>query len=197
MNSNKTQKVRKKVQNPLTGKLVYEDGKTYKAAKEAYEKLITQVPKTRTKLSPNSTKSSTSAKSSTTSKSFSSSKPSTSSNSSPKSLSIPNSKEIEEMRQSLPELFDLSFQDFQKMQSDYHRINTILSQYDIVDPKQIKLVKKFIKYIINIPNAKKESNNSLLEIIESKKYKKVAFKDLPEDIREKILNTYVTFQQFR
>ena len=163
--------IREKVINPLTGKRVYKDGMTYKRVMESYNIIKSQVPKTTIKLSP---------------KSLSSSK----SLSSPKSLSKPNSKEIEEMRQSLPELFDLSFQDFQKMQSDYHRINTILSQYDIVDPKQIKLVKKFIKYIINIPNAKNKSNNSLLEIIESKKYKKLAFKDLPEDIREKILNTY-------
>ena len=77
------------------------------------------------------------------------------------------------MRENLPYLFELSFQDFEKMQSDIHHIHTVLLNYDITDPHQVKLVKKFIKYIINIPNAK---SKELSKIIQSKKYKKTSFK---------------------
>ena len=80
------------------------------------------------------------------------------------------------MREKLPFLFTLSFQDFEKMQSDIHHIHTVLLNYDIKDPHQVKLVKKFIKYIINIPNAKSKKSRELSEIIQSKKYKKLLLK---------------------
>ena len=107
-----------------------------------------------------------------------------------KSLSEPSSIEIKKMREKLPFLFTLSFQDFEKMQSDIHRIHTVLLNYDITDPQQVKLVKKFIKYIINIPNAKSKKSRELSEIIQSKKYKKTSFKDLPADIVKKIGKKY-------
>ena len=96
--------------------------------------------------------------------------PSKSTSSSPsqsysKSLSAPNSIEIEDIRENLPYLFELSFHDFEKMQNDKHRIDTVLLNYDITDPYEVKLVKKFIKYIINIPNAKSKKNKELSEII--------------------------------
>ena len=99
-----------------------------------------------------------------------------------RSLSAPNSIEIKDMRENLPFLFELSFHDFEKMQNDNHRIDTVLLNHDIVDPYQVKLVRKFIKYIINIPNAKSKEIKELSEIIQSKKYKKTSFKDLPDDI---------------
>ena len=85
-----------------------------------------------------------------------------------KSLSAPYSIEIEDMRENLPFLFELSFYDFEKMQSDNHRIDTVLLNHDITDPYQVKLVKKFIKYIINIPNAKSKKSKELSEIIKYK-----------------------------
>ena len=108
----------------------------------------------------------------------------------PKSLSLPNSIEIEDIRENLPYLFELSFHDFEKMQSDNHRIDTVLLNYDITDPYEVKLVKKFIKYIINIPNAKSKKNKELSEIIKSRKYKKTSFKDLPDDIVRRIGQKY-------
>lgn len=108
----------------------------------------------------------------------------------PKSLSAPNSVEISDMRETLPYLFELSFQDFENMKSDNHRIDAVLLNYDITDPVEIKLIKKFIKYIINIPNAKGKRIKELSEIIQSRKYKKVSFKDLPDDILKQISTKY-------
>ena len=84
----------------------------------------------------------------------------------------------------------MSFHDFEKMQSDKHRIENVLLNYDIIDPYEVKLVKKFIKYIINIPNAKSKKNKELSEIIQSKKFKKTSFKDLPDDIVKTIGKKY-------
>ena len=66
-------------------------------------------------------------------------------------LSTPNLKEINEIRNNLPYLFDLSLK---KIQSDNHRIDIVLLNYHIIDKNKVKLVKKFIKYILNIPNAR-------------------------------------------
>ena len=124
------------------------------------------------------------------SKSASRSPSKSASKSASRSLSAPNSIEIEDMRENLPYLFELSFHDFEKMQSDKHRIENVLLNYDIIDPYEVKLVKKFIKYIINIPNAKSKKNKELSEIIQSKKFKKTSFKDLPDDIVKTIGKKY-------
>jgi len=123
-------------------------------------------------------------------------KSSSRSSTSSKSVSAPNSAEISNMRENLPYLFELSFQDFEKMKSDKHRIDNILLNYDITDPVEVKLVKKFIKFVINIPNAKSKKNKELSKSIQSRKYKKTSFQDLPDDIITLIGEKYYDIMKY-
>lgn len=108
-----------------------------------------------------------------------------------KSVSPPGSKSIEYIRKKMPELFNLSINDFVDMSNDKTKLEFALKllKIDKNDKDSVKKTKQFIKYIASIPEAKSKTSRELSELIDKKKYSD-QLKYLPDDVKQNIYGIY-------
>lgn len=109
------------------------------------------------------------------------------------SVSPPGTNSIEYMKTKLPNLFNLSIDDFVEMSNDKAKLELALKLLNIDenDKVSIKRTKQFIKYIAKIPDAKSKSSRELSALIGIDKNKHhCQLKNLNPELLEHIFEKY-------